>query len=126
MKRNDLRYILVSVFIGCTSVFYCCTRWFHITLPRYYPLEHAWKWVSEPGKPSQAWFGIQAFAFLAAGLVTVVVYGLCKWRAREGVHLGPTATRVLALATTGLVVMAMSYIVCHEYGKWGVFEVLGL
>ncbi len=74
MRKSDLTYILVSVFVSMTALFYCCTMWFSIRLPRYYPLEHTWRWMNEKGVPSQGWYGMQAFAFLAGGIVTLMAY----------------------------------------------------
>ena len=71
MKKSDITYVVASVFAAMTGIFYCCTMWFGIKLPRYYPLEHTWKWIKEKGLPSQGWYAKQVFAFAAAGAVAV-------------------------------------------------------
>lgn len=121
MKKSDITYIVCSAFAAMTAFFYCCTMWFSIKLPRYYPLEHTWKWVKEKGVPSQGWYGMQAFAFLAAGIVTLVVYLIL----RRSVSAEPTPkramTKVLGVAVTAIVIICMGYMLYHEFDKWGIF-----
>ncbi|UCC98012.1 MAG: hypothetical protein JSW66_19455 [Phycisphaerales bacterium] len=127
MKKSDVVYILSAVFMASTSLFYCCTMWFHIKLPRYYPLEHAWKWVNEKGVPSQGWYGMQAFAFLAAGIVTLMVwFGLGKRLASEQANLKPAQIKICGAVATLVVVVCMGYMLYHEFGRWGVFASMGL
>ena len=121
MKKSDITYILGTVFAGATSFFYCCIRWFHIQLPRYYPLEHTWKWVKEPGVPSQGWYAMQIFAFICSGIVTLVVYLILKRAASKETDLDPSQAKWLGVAATVLIVVCMAYIVVYEYGKWGIW-----
>jgi len=124
MKKSDITYIVGSAFAAATAFFYCCTMWFHIKLPRYYPTEHTWKWAKEEGVPSQGWYGMQAFAYLAAGAVAVIVYLVLKRGALNQVNLEPGATKLLGVTTTVLVMVCMGYILYHEFAKWGVFSSL--
>ena len=141
MKKSDATYIIGSIFSAMTAFFYCCTMWFSIRLPRYYPLQHSWKWVNEKGVPSQGWYGMQAFAFLAAGVVTLVVYfflkrggtaipstalraGLAVFsRAGSPCHttLKPAQTKILGVVVTLIIVICMAYMLYHEFDKWGIF-----
>ena len=121
MKKSDMTYVLCAVFAAATSVFYCCTRWFSIQLPRYYPLEHTWKWVNEKGVPSQAWYGMQAFAFLCGVIVTVIVYMVLKCSKDKAAELGPAQTRALGAAATILLAVCMAYILVYEFAHWNVF-----
>lgn len=121
MTKSDITYIVGSVFAAMTGFFYCCTRWFSIKLPRYYPLEHTWKWVKDPGVPSQRWFSMQIFAFLAAGIVALVVYLILKHPAIKNRKLKPALTRVLGISATAVLTVCLSYILFYEFDKWGVF-----
>ena len=133
MKKSDTTYIIGSIFSAMTAFFYCCTMWFRVKLPRYYPLEHTWKWVNEKGVPSQGWYGMQAFAFLAAGIVTLVVYFFLKRggtailavfsRAGSPCHttLTPAQTKILGVVVTLIIVVCMAYMLYYEFDKWGIF-----
>jgi hypothetical protein len=121
MKKSDSVYILGSVFAALTALFYCCTIGFSIKLPRYYPLEHTWKWVKEKGVPSQGWYGMQAFAYLAAGIVTVAVYlGLKRLTPAEST-LKPALTKSFGVVVAVMIVICMSYMLYHEFDEWGIF-----
>jgi len=100
--------------------------WFSIKLPRYYPLEHTWKWIKEKGVPSQGWYGMQAFAFLAAGIVTLIIYLILKHYNSAEAHLKPALTKVLGVAVTLILITCMIYMLYHEFDKWGVFSSIGL
>ena len=126
MKKSDVTYILGAVFVALTSLFYCCTMWFAIKLPRYYPLEHTWKWVKEKGVPSQGWYGMQAFAFLAAGIVTFVIYIVLKHVVSADTSLKPAHTRILGTVVSLIVIICLGYMLYHEFEKWGVFASMGL
>jgi cbb3-type cytochrome oxidase subunit 1 len=104
MKKSDVTYIVGATLVAFTNLFYCCTMWFHIKLPRYYPRLRTWKWFSKiEGEPSQGWYGMQAFAFLAAGIVALIVYLILK-----------------------RVVPAETSLKTKEFGRWGVFTSIGL
>lgn len=124
MKKTDRTYVLGTVFAAATSLFYCCTNWFHIQLPRYYPLEHTWKWVNERGVPSQGWYGMQAFAYICGGLVTLIVYLLLKYTGSKEVELKPLSARWLAVGAMVIIIVCMAYILHYEYSKWGIFKSL--
>lgn len=126
MKKSDVTYILCAAFAALTNFFYCCTIWFGIKLPRYYPLEHTWKWVNEQGVPSQAWYGMQAFAYLAAGVVTLAIYLFLKRFVSEETSLKPAYTRILAVVAILTMIICLGYMMHHEFAKWGVFTVVGL
>jgi len=125
MKKSDITYIICSVFSAMTAFFYFFAMWLHIRLPRYYPLEHTWKWVKEEGVPSQGWYAKQAFAFLAAGVVTLVVYFILKRYVRAETNLKPALTRMLGVAVTLIVIICMGYMLYYEFDKWGVFTSMG-
>jgi len=120
MKKPDITYILCSVFAAMTAVFYCCTRWFSITLPRYYPLEHTWKMVAEKGVPSQRWYSMQVFAYLTAGIVTLIVYVIIKRTNLRDIDLKPGFVKLLGITATVIVIVCMGYIVYYEFDKWGI------
>jgi hypothetical protein len=126
MKKPDVTYILGAAFAALTSLFYCCTMWFAIKLPRYYPLERTWKWVNEKDVPSQGWYGMQAFAFLAAGIVTFIIYLVLKRAVSAEASLKPVYTRILGAAATLTVIICMGYMLYYEFEKWGVFGLMGL
>ena len=124
MKKTDITYILGIVFASATSLFYCIPKWFHIQLPRYYQLEHAWKWAKEPGVPSQAWYASQAFAFVCAGLVTLAVCFALKYTALKEKELKPRSAGWLAVGATLVIIACMVYVLHHEYSEWGIFSLL--
>ena len=126
MKKSDVTYVLGAAFMALTSLFYCCTMWFAIKLPRYYPLERTWKWINEKGVPSQGWYGMQAFAFLAAGIVTLVIYLVLKRAVSTETNLKPAHTRILGVMATLTAIICLGYMLYHEFEKWGVFGLMGL
>ena len=126
MKKSDVTYVLGSAFVAFTSLFYCCTMWFAIKLPRYYPLEHTWKWVNEKGVPSQGWYGMQAFAFMAAGIVTFIIYLVLKRVVSSETSLKPAHTRILGVVAILTAIICLGYMLYHEFAKWGVFALMGL
>jgi hypothetical protein len=120
MKKSDVTYVLSASYVAFTSLFYCCTMWFVIKLPRYYPLEHTWKWVNEKGIPSQGWYGMQTFAFLAAGIVTFIVYLALKRTVSTEAGLKPAHIKMLGMAAILAAIICMSYTLYHEFAKWGI------
>lgn len=125
MKKSDTVYILGGIFAALTNLFYCCTI-FDIKLPRYYPLEHVWKWVNEKGVPSQGWYGAQAFAFLAAGIVTAMAYLTIKRLISSETKLKPAQIRIFGVITSLIVAVCMGYMLHYEFSRWGVFTSMGL
>ena len=126
MKKSDVTYVLSATFVAFTSLFYCYTMWFAIKLPRYYPLERTWKWVNEKGVPSQGWYGMQAFAFLAAGIVTFIVYLVLKRVVSIETSLKPVHTRILGAVAVLTVIICLGYMLYYEFNRWGVFATMGL
>lgn len=119
MKKSDMTYILGIVFAAATSVAYCCVRWFKITMLRYYPLEHVWKWGKQGG-PSQGWYSIQTFAFLCGMAATLAVYVILKSAGSKAGELEARDARRLGIAGTILIVVCMAYIMFYEYSHWHV------
>lgn len=126
MKKSDVTYVLGAAFIALTGLFYCCTMWFAIKLPRYYPLERTWKWVNEKGIPSQGWYGMQAFAFMAAGIVTFIIYLVLKRVVSIETSLKPVHTRILGVVAALTVIICLGYMLYYEFNRWGVFATMGL
>ena len=126
MKKSDTVYILGCVFSAMTAFFYCCTMWFSIKLPRYYPLEHAWKWVNEKNVPSQGWYGMQAFAFLAAGIGTLIAYVALKRVVSAQTDLKPAHVKICGAIATFVAVVCMGYMLHYEFSRWAVFTAMGL
>ncbi len=126
MKKSDTVYVLSGIFIALTNLFYCCTMLFPIKLPRYYPLEHAWKWVNEKGVPSQGWYGMQAFAFLAAGAVTLIAYLVLRRVVSSQADLKPAHIKLCGVITTLIVVLCMGYMLHYEFSRGGVYTIMGL
>lgn len=125
MRKSDISYIVGCIFVTMTAIFYCCTMWFPVKLPLYYPLEHTWKWVKQEGVPSQGWYGAQMFAFLAAGVIALVAYVIVKYAISAGAATGAALTRVIGLVTTLIVIICMGYMLYYEFSKWGVFSSIG-
>jgi len=126
MKKSDITYIICSVFSAMTAFFYFLTMWLGIKLPRYYPLEHTWKWAKEQGVPSQGWYAKQLFAFLAAGIVTLIVYFVLKRATPNETNLKPALARLLGVAATLIILICMAYMLYYEFDNWGIFASMGL
>ncbi len=127
MKKSDITFITGAVFVAFTSFFYSMAMCCKIPVPRYYPLEHAWKMVKIKGVPSQGWYGLQVFAFLAAGILAFMVYLILKKNgSKKTLNLTPTTHKIVSILTILVIVCSMGYIMCHEFGKFGVFMHLGL
>ena len=118
MKKSDVTYIVGASFAAAVSFFYCCTMWFAIKLPRYFPTLREWKWGKVEGVPSQGWYGMQGFAYLMGGIVALVVYFLCRRAGSKDGDLKPGKARNIALATLGVIVACMGYMLYHEFQKW--------
>ena len=88
-------------------------------MPRYYPTLHEWRWDNVKGVPSQGWYGIQSFAYIAGGIVAIAVYIACKRTGNKDTELKPGIVKGTALATLSVVLVAMGYIMFHEFTKWG-------
>jgi hypothetical protein len=76
--------------------------------------------INEPGKPSQGWYGMQTFAFIAAGIVTFIIYKVLK-KSADDVQLKPAITKLIALAACVVIIACLAYIMYHEYDRWHVF-----
>lgn len=126
MKKPDFSYVLSAAFVALTGFFYCCTMWFSIKLPRYYPLDHTWKWINEKGVPSQGWYGMQVFAFLAAGIVTLIIYLVLKRTTSADTNLRPAHAKILGIVAIIITIFCLGYMLYHEFAKWGVFALMGL
>jgi hypothetical protein len=100
--------------------------WFAVKLPRYYPIEHTWKWINEKGVPSQGWYGMQTFAFLAAGIVTFIIYLVLKRVVSLETSLKPVHNRMLGAVAILTVIICMGYMLYYEFNRWGVFATMGL
>ena len=120
MKKSDITYIVCCAFAATVSVFYACMRFFRITVPRYYPTLHEWRWGKTEGVVSQGWYGIQSYAYIAGGIVAVAVYIVCKKAGSSRAELKSGTIKGLAAATIGVVLLAMGYIMYHEFHGWGI------
>jgi hypothetical protein len=126
MKKSDITFITGAVFVSFTSFFYSIAICCKIPVPRYYPLEHVWKMAKIKGVPSQGWYGLQAFAFLAAGILAITVYlVLKKIGSKKTLNLTPAAHKIVSTMTILVIVCSMGYIMCHEFVKFGVFDHFG-
>ena len=119
MKKSDITYIVGCAFAAAVSFFYCCVIFFGIKVPRYYPTLREWKWVNEKDIPSQGWYGIQSFAYIAGGIVALAVYLACKRAVSKEIELKPGTVKATALGTLAVVLVCMGYILFHEFHRWG-------
>lgn len=117
MKKSDITYMVGCTFAAATAFFYFCVMFFGITVPRYYPTLHQWKWVNEKGIPSQGWYGMQAFAYLTGGIVALVVYILCK-RASNQTELKAGTIKITAVGSCIVILLCMAYMMHHEFARW--------
>ncbi|MBL7185234.1 MAG: hypothetical protein ISS70_02835 [Phycisphaerae bacterium] len=119
MKKSDITYLAGCAFSAAVSIFYCCAIFFGIKVPRYYPTLHEWKWVNEKGIPSQAWYGMQGFAYITGGIVAIAVYIACRRAGSKEIELKGGTIKGAALATLSVILAAMGYILFHEFHRWG-------
>jgi hypothetical protein len=127
MKKSDITFITGAVFVSFTSFFYSLAICCKIPVPRYYPLEHVWKMAKIKGVPSQGWYGLQGFAFFAAGILALIIYLILKkYSSKKALNLAPATHKIISILTILVIVCSMGYIMCHEFGKFGVFEHFGL
>ena len=119
MKKSDITYVTGSVYAAIVSIFYCCIMKFHITVPRYYPTEHTWKMINEPGKATQGWYGVQTYAFIAAGIVVFIMYLILKRKTNDD-PLKPATAKRIAVAVSTIVVACLTFIVYHQFKHWGI------
>jgi len=120
MKKSDVTYVVGCAFTAAVSIFYCCIVHFKVNVPRYYPTLHKWMWWDKvEGEPSQGWYGIQSFAFIAGGIAAIATYIACKRTGDKEVELKPGTVKGTALATLVVVLLAMAYIMHHEFHRWG-------
>jgi len=120
MKKSDITYIVCCASAAAISIFYACMRFFSITVPRYYPTLHEWRWGKTEGLTSQGWYGIQTYAFIAGGIVAIAAYFACKRAGANQTELKSSTVRGVAVATIGVIVAAMGYIMYHEFHGWGI------
>ena len=120
MKKSDLAYVLSCIFGGVYALAYCSVTWFHIKVPRYYPLEHTWKMVTEKGVPSQGWYGMVAFAFVVSGIVTVVAHAALRSTSSPEAGLKDAAGNVIGIVSILAIIAGMVFMALHEFLKWGV------
>ena len=120
MKKSDITYVVCCASTTAVSICYACMRFFRITVPRYYPTLHEWRWGKTEGITSQGWYGIQTYAFIAGGVVAVAVYFACKRAGSSGAELKSGTIKGLAAATIGVVLLAMGYVMYHEFHGWGI------
>jgi len=120
MKKSDVAYTISCAFVTCYALSYCATMWFHLKLPRYYPLEHTWKVIKEEGVPSQGWYGMTAFAFVSAVVVTSFLRVGIRFLNSRKPELSPLVLKLIAAASILVLVGCMVYVALHEFLKWGV------
>ena len=118
MKKADIVCIVASVYAAATAFFYCFPALFSMQLPRYYPVEHMWKMGKTPNMISQGWYGMQGFAYLAAGIVAVITYFILKATVKK--DLNPSTIKLMGLTMCIVICVCMAYIMCHEFRKWGI------
>ena len=120
MRKSDFSYLVGSVFIAATAALYAYARWAHVNVPRYYPVEHTWKMVKEPGAISQAWYGVQGFAFAGGAVAAFAVFLVLKCIAHKTDKLSDAMVRSVGIVVTAITVVSMGYIAWDEFTKWGV------
>lgn len=119
MKKSDITYVTGSVFAALVSALYCIIMKFNITVPRYFPTEHKWMMHKVDGLPSQGWYGMQAYAFIAAGIVTFVIYMILKSKATD-TPLRPAAAKRIGISVSVIVVVCLTFIMHHHFKHCGI------
>jgi hypothetical protein len=115
MRKQDA--IVLSL---CAAVVACCVLYiFQPPAPRYYPLDHEWRWEKAPGLPSMGWYGRTLWAFLAGGVAILVTWPIAVRLAKQA-HNAPSAwmPKALTFLTFVAVLAALGHTVVHEYITW--------
>lgn len=115
MKKSDSVYIGTSCFAALYSLCYFFIVYFKIKIPRYYPLEHVWSWTNKPGAISQAWYGMAGGAFVAAGIISLVVFCLVRFAGSGKSMLRPMAAKFAGVLTTIIVIAVIAWLGWHEF-----------
>ncbi len=122
MKKADIVWVVGSVYAGAVAFFYCWPRWFSWVariLPRYYPAQHTWKLGKRAGEISQAWYSMQVFAFLAAGVAAAITYYIVKTKVKG--DLKPATIKLMGIAACVFIVAGMAYMLWYEFDHWKIF-----
>lgn len=120
MQRKVSRYYTAVVFLATYVVAYTLALVFPLPLPRYYPIEHTWRWTTLPDVPSMGWYGLVTFALLVSGLVTLMARIIFKHIPKEQKHVAARSHRMLAWMMVVILVGALTYIALHELQRWGI------
>ncbi len=121
MKKSDSAYLIGATFVSVFSLTYCAIIRFHIRVPRYYPLEHTWRMIKQPGVPSQGWYGIVGLALITATLVTALVYVAIRYTGSGEKQLTPMITKLVGIGVTFIMIICAAYVMIYEFLRWGVF-----
>jgi len=87
---------------------YCATLWFHLKLPRYYPLEHTWNIVKEKGVPSQGWYGMVGFALLTSAVIASLLYLVTRSLRSPERGINPFFARLIGIISILVVLGCMT------------------
>jgi len=119
MKKADITLVVSWVFAAAATFFYCCTLWFKMKLPYYYPVEHVWTLGKKADGIAQGWYGKGLFALPAAAVVALIVWAVLRAVAEK--DLSPAAVKAVGLAATAVTVACMGCILYYEFHKWRIF-----
>jgi hypothetical protein len=61
--------------------------------------------VREEGVPSQGWYGMQAFTYVAAGVVAIVTYIVLKVGVYKKANLKPAVVKWLGTVVTAIIIV---------------------
>lgn len=113
MRSSDRILIALCAATLAISLIY----WWNPPGPRYYPLEHVWRFEVVPGAPSMAWYARTAFALGGGGFVGSIAYlTLGRWRRDPGKHLPNLAVNLITLLTVATLLAVATRIMVLELG----------
>ena len=69
---------------------------------------------------------MQAFAFLAAGIGTLIAYFVLNRVVSPQANLKPAQIRMCGVIMALVAVVCMGYMLHYEFSRWAVFTAMGL
>jgi len=113
VNKGDRSFLAGAVFIVLFCAAYCLATVAALPLPRYYPIEHLWRWARLPGVISQGWYGAMVFGFAVAALPALLLHWTFGRLVRPR-HLSPAWIRGLSALVLATVLSSLTFLLLRE------------
>jgi hypothetical protein len=114
MKKSDAAFITAAVFSAAFTIAYAVIMYFKIKVPRYFPVEHAWAYSTQPGKIAQGWYGMFALAFVAALIISLIAFCILR---SDKFKSNPAILKTVSVTSLLIISFLMVWFVLHELIK---------